>query len=181
MSLVPKKIIYVKGKGVSSDSELLSFEQALRNASIEKFNLVGVSSIIPPYCEEVSIEEGLKKLKTGQIVHAVLSRISSKIKNQMICASIGVAQPVDQEMHGYLSEVHATDEKPEMLGRFSENLALEMLATSLGIPFISKSNIDENKELLRIKGIIVETKNITEMAIVGEEWVTVLAAAIFIL
>ena len=68
-----------------------------------------------------------------------------------------------------------------MLGRFSENLALEMLATSLGIPFISKSNIDENKEFLRIKGIIIETKNITEMAIVGEEWVTVLAAAIFIL
>ena len=56
-----------------------------------------------------------------------------------------------------------------------------MLATSLGIPFISKSNINENKELLRIKGIIVETKNITEMAIVEEEWVTVLAAAIFIL
>ena len=181
MSLVPKKIIYVKGKGVSSDSELLSFEQALRNASIEKFNLVSVSSIIPPNCKEVNIDEGLKKLKTGQIIHAVLSKISSKLKNQMICSSIGVAQPVDQDVYGYLSEVHATDKKSEIVGRFSENLALEMLATSLGIPFISKSNIKENKENLKIKGIIVETKNITEMAIVEEGWVTVLAAAIFIL
>ena len=181
MSLVPKRIFYVKGKGNSSDSKLISFEQALRNAGIEKFNLVSVSSIIPPYCKEVSKNEGLKKLKTGQIVHAVLSRISSNIKNQMICSSIGVAKPVDQGVYGYLSENHTIDEKPEILGKSSENVALEMLATSLGIPFISKSNLDQNKELLRIKGKTVETKNITEMAIVKEEWTTVLAAAIFIL
>ena len=181
MSLVPKRIFYVKGKGNSSDSKLLSFEQALRNAGIEKFNLVSVSSIIPPYCKEVSKNEGLKKLKTGQIVHAVLSRISSSIKNQMICSSIGVAKPVDQGVYGYLSEMHAIGEKPEILGKSSENIALEMLATSLGIPFISKSNLDQNKELLRIKGKTVETKNITEMAIVKEKWATVLAAAIFIL
>jgi arginine decarboxylase len=99
----------------------------------------------------------------------------------MICSSIGVAKPVDQGVYGYLSENHAIDEKPEILGKSSENVALEMLATSLGIPFISKSNLDQNKELLRIKGKTVETKNITEMAIVKEEWTTVLAAAIFIL
>ncbi len=180
MSLVPKKIFFVKGWGISPNSKLLSFEQALRKAGIEKFNLVSVSSIIPPYCKEVSKNEGLKNLKTGQIVYAVLSKISSNIKNQIICSSIGVAQPADQDLYGYLSEIHAIDEKPEILGRISENVALEMLATSLGIPFNSKANFDENKELLRIRDKSVKTKNITEMAIVKEEWATVLTAAIFI-
>ena len=54
MSLVPKKIFFVKGKGFSTNSELRSFEQALRDAGIEKFNIVKVSSIIPPFCKEVS-------------------------------------------------------------------------------------------------------------------------------
>ncbi len=180
MSLVPKKIFYVKGKGISSDSKLISFEQALRDAGIEKFNLVSVSSIIPPYCKEVSKTEGLKNLQTGQIVHAVLCKISSNIKNQIICSSIGVAKPLDKGAYGYLSEIHKRDEKPETLGRLSETLALEMLATSLGIPLNTKSNFEEKKDLLRIKGKVVETKNITESIIVKEEWATVLSAAIFI-
>ena len=180
MSLVPKKIFYVKGKGISSDSKLISFEQALRDAGIEKFNLVSVSSIIPPYCKEVSKTEGLKNLQTGQIVHAVLCKISSNIKNQIICSSIGVAKPLNKGTYGYLSEIHTTDQKPEILGKLSENLALEMLATSLGIPLNTKSTFEEKKDLLRIKGKVVETKNITEIIVVKEEWATVLSAAIFI-
>ena len=180
MPLVPKKNFYVKGKGVSSDSDLISFEQALRDACIERFNLVSVSSIIPPYCKEVSKTEGLKTLQTGQIVHTVLSKISSNIENQIICSSIGVAKPLDKGAYGYLSEIHTKDKKPEILGRFSETLALEMLATSLGIPLNTKSNFEEKKDLLIIKGKVVETKNITEMIVVKEEWATVLSAAIFI-
>ncbi|TXT62699.1 MAG: Pyruvoyl-dependent arginine decarboxylase 2, partial [Promethearchaeota archaeon] len=39
MSLVPKKIFFVKGKGFHQ-SKLASFEEALRDAGIERFNLV---------------------------------------------------------------------------------------------------------------------------------------------
>ncbi len=180
MPLIPKKIFYVKGKGISSDSELISFEQALRDAGIEKFNLVSVSSIIPPYCKEVSKTEGLKTLQTGQIVHAVLSKISSNVENQIICSSIGVAKPLDEGAYGYLSEIHTTDEKLESIGRVSESLALEMLATSLGHHINTNSTFEEKKDILRIKGKIVETKNITEVIVVKGEWATVLSAAIFI-
>jgi len=43
-------------------------------------------------------------------------------------------------------------------------------------------NYDEKKEVFRMGGKIVETKNITSSAIVKEEdeWTTVIAAAIFI-
>ncbi len=183
MSLVPKKIFFVKGKGFSSNSKLRSFEEALRDAGIEKFNLVKVSSIIPPHCKEVSKSEGLKHLKTGQVVYSVLSKISSNNKDDLIYSSIGVAKPTNEEFYGYLSERHSIEIKPEKLGEITEGLAAEMLATMLGIPFNSESDYDKKKEILRIDGKIIETKNITESTTVKKdgEWATVLAAAIFIL
>ena len=56
--MVATKLFFTKGVGVSKD-KLASFELALRNAGIEKFNLVYVSSILPPQCKIVSKEEGL--------------------------------------------------------------------------------------------------------------------------
>ena len=58
MSLVPKKVFFVAGSGYHK-TKLASFEQALRDAGIEKYNLVSVSSILPPYCIEVQKEDGL--------------------------------------------------------------------------------------------------------------------------
>ena len=105
MSLVPKKVFFVKGKGFHK-SKLAAFELALRDAGIEKFNLVKVSSILPPYCIEISKAHGLKQLRPGQIVFAVLARASSNEFNRLICASIGVAKPADKDHYGYLSEHH---------------------------------------------------------------------------
>ena len=45
--LVPKKMFLTKGVG-SHKHELRSFEMALRDAGIEKCNVVHVSSIFPP-------------------------------------------------------------------------------------------------------------------------------------
>ena len=50
MNQVPTKVFFTKGVGVHKD-KLASFELALRNAGIEKCNLVYVSSILPPYCK----------------------------------------------------------------------------------------------------------------------------------
>lgn len=183
MSLIPKKFFLVKGKGFSVNSELLSFEQALRDAGIEKYNLVKVSSIIPPYCIEITNEKGLKQLKPGQIIFSVLSKISSKKMNDLICSSIGVAKPTNQEFYGYLSEQHSIGENPNQVGEMAENLAAEMLATTLGIDFNPESNYDKKKEIFKINGKIIETKNKTEFITVRmqDEWATVITAAIFVL
>jgi starch synthase len=53
---VPTKIFFTKGVGRHKDY-LSSFELALRNAGIEKCNLVSVSSIFPPGCKRVNKEE----------------------------------------------------------------------------------------------------------------------------
>ena len=65
----------------SHAKELQSFELALRDAGIARFNLSSISSILPPFCQEISREEGLKQMKSGQIVFLVLARTCSDEKN----------------------------------------------------------------------------------------------------
>ena len=71
--MIPTKIFFTKGVGVHKD-RLASFELALRNAGIEKCNLVYVSSIFPPNCKIISKEEGLQSLKPGEITYCVMAR-----------------------------------------------------------------------------------------------------------
>ena len=182
MSLVPKKVFFVSGKGFHK-IKLAAFEQALRDAGIEKFNLVTVSSILPPYCIEVQKEDGLNQLRSGQIVYCVLAREESNEFNRIIASSIGVAKPADKSHYGYLSEYHDFGKKPEKVADIAEDLAAEMLASTLGVPFDPDLNYDEKKEVYKMGGKIVETKSITTHTIVREEdeWATVIAAAVFIL
>ncbi len=182
MSLLPKFVFFVKGKGYHA-SKLGSLEQALRDAGIAKYNLVKVSSILPPHCVEISREEGLAKISAGQIIFTVMSHLSSDEYNRMIVASIGVAKPADPGTYGYLSEHHVFGVGIEKAGEFAEDLAAEMLATTLGIDFDVDADYDEKRDIFKMDGKIVETKNITESATVKKEkeWLTVLAAAIFIL
>ena len=107
--LIPRKVFFTSGVGTHPE-HLESFEVALRNAGIEKFNLVTVSSILPPNCEIVSREEGLKELSPGEIVFCVMSRISSNEPRRMLSTSVGCALPQITNKHGYISEYHAYGE-----------------------------------------------------------------------
>src|SRR5512136_2184203 len=94
MRIVPKKVFFTKGVG-RHKHQLQSFELALRDAEIEKFNLVSVSSILPPGCQVIPREEGLRYLVPGQIVHLVMARNTTNEANRMVAASIGCALPAD--------------------------------------------------------------------------------------
>ncbi|MBN1473687.1 MAG: arginine decarboxylase, pyruvoyl-dependent, partial [Syntrophaceae bacterium] len=92
---IPKKLFFTKGVGTHRE-QLHSFELALRDAGIEKCNLVQVSSIMPPGCRVISRAEGLKKLQPGAITFCVMSRCCSNEPRRLISASIGCAIPVDK-------------------------------------------------------------------------------------
>ncbi len=176
----PREIFLTKGVGVHKE-ELHSFELALRDAGIEKCNLVQVSSIIPPGCRVVSRKEGLKLLKPGAITFCVMSRCSSDEPRRLMAASIGCAIPADKNIYGYISEHHAYGQTERESGDYAEDLAAAMLASTLGIDFNVDESWDEKKELFRISGKIVGTRNITQSSIVKNQgYTTVLAAAVFI-
>lgn len=178
---VPTKIFFTKGVGRHKDY-LSSFELALRNAGIEKCNLVSVSSIFPPGCKRVNKEEGLKELKPGQITFAVMARNSTNEPNRLIASSIGVAIPADNSQYGYLSEYHPFGVKEKTAGDYAEDLAAQMLATTLGVEFNPESDWNEREQEFKMSGKIVKTFNITQTA-EGDRtglWTTVIAAAILL-
>ncbi|MEM4729487.1 MAG: arginine decarboxylase, pyruvoyl-dependent [Thermoplasmata archaeon] len=181
-SHVPKKVFFVKGVGKHKE-RLTSFEMALRDAGIEKFNLVRVSSILPPHCKLVSKEEGLKELQPGQIVYVVMSECAGNEPNRLIAASIGASMPLDSSAFGYLSEHHAFGQNEQMAGDYAEDLAAYMLASMHGIQLDMTKDYDEQKDIFTIGGKPVKTRNITQSAVCDKNglWTTAIAAAVFIL
>ena len=176
---VPKKVFFTKGVGTHKE-ELRSFELALRDAKIEKCNLVQVSSILPPQCKIVSINEGIKELLAGAITFVVISRCASNEPHRLIAASVGCAIPTDKNAYGYLSEHHAFGQSDKIAGDYAEDLAAAMLASTLGIEFDEDKSWDQKKEVYRISDRIVKTTNITQSAIVKNGYTTVIAAAVFL-
>jgi len=177
---IPQKLFFTKGVGTHRE-QLHSFELALRDAGIEKCNLVQVSSILPPGCRIISRTEGLKRLKPGQITVCVMSRCCSNEPRRLISASIGCAIPVDKNAYGYISEHHAFGFTERQTGDYAEDLAAAMLASTLGIDFNVDESWDEKKELFRISGKIVGTRNITQSCVLkNKDYTTVLAAAVFV-
>jgi len=181
MHFVPSKLFLTKGVGTHK-LELRSFEMALRDAGIEKCNLVRVSSILPPRCKIISRKQGEPMLQPGQITFAVLAQISTSEPHRLIAASIGVAQPAEEDAYGYLSELHANGMNDKAAGDFSEDMAAAMLASTLGIEFNEDASWDEKEQVFRVSGKIVRTSNITQSAVGHSQglYTTVITAAIYL-
>lgn len=176
----PKKMFFTKGVGVHKD-KLASFELALRNAGIEKHNLVMVSSILPPNCQIISKEKGEKMLYPGQIVFCVMARSETNEPNRLISAAIGLGRPSDENNYGYLSEHHAYGEVAKKTGEYAEDLAATMLATTLGVEFNPETAWEEREQIYKASGHIFKTSNICQSAEGNKDglWTTVISVAVF--
>ena len=182
LDLVAKKLFLTKGIGIADD-KLTSFEFALRNAGIAGTNIVLISSIFPPNARLIPRKDGLKCIKPGQILFTIYSRNQTNEPNRMISASVGIAQPTDREKYGYLSEYDAFGQNERETGDYAEDIAAQMLASSLGIPFDIDKSWDEKRQQWNISGQIYKTKNITQTAKGNKDgkWTTGFAAAVLIL
>ncbi|HEU4501987.1 MAG TPA: arginine decarboxylase, pyruvoyl-dependent, partial [Nitrospira sp.] len=162
--MVPTHMFLTRGVGVHRE-KLASFEQALRSAGVAYCNLVSVSSILPPNCKIIPRKRGEKLLNPGEITHCVMARSETNERNRLISASIGLAIPTDRRTYGYLSEHHAHGETDEETGEYTEDLAAQMLATTLGVEFDPNIAWKEREQVFKMGGKIVRTLNITQSAI----------------
>ena len=63
----------------------------------------------------------------------------------------------DYTQHGYLSEHHSTGETAQKAGDYAEDLAMEMLATTLGLPNDPTLTWDQREEQWKLSGKIYKT------------------------
>ncbi len=178
---VPRYVFFTKGVG-RHKYRPQSLELAMRHAGIEKYNFVQVSGILPSRCKIITVHQGIRQLYPGQIVYGVMSESSSDEPNRLLCTGIGVALPV-KDQYGYMAEHHGFGMTEERISDFVEDMAATMLAATLGIPFDPNKNYDERKEIYRMSGHIVRTRNVVQTA-EGDKnglWTTVIASAVFVL
>jgi arginine decarboxylase len=178
---IPKECFLTKGVGRHAQ-KLMSFELALRDAGIEKQNLVRVSSIYPTMCKIIPTKEGITKLKAGQITFVVLAEAATDEPNRLICAGVGLAIPKNHD-HGYIAEHHGYGMSEKKIEDLVEDLAATMLATTLGIPFDADKAWDEREQQYKMSGEIVKTRPFVQTA-EGDKsglWTSVVSAVVFII
>src|ERR1700693_490732 len=181
MGPVGKGVFLTKGVGKHSE-KLNSFELALRDARIAEFNLVRVSSIFPPGCKVISIQDGLKTLTPGQIVYTAMYDNSTDEPHRLMATSVGLAIPADKDQYGYLSEHKSFGQTDEKAGDYAEDLAASMLATILGVDFGPDGSYDDRKDVRQLSDKIVTTRNTPQSASGDRDglWTTVVTAAVFV-
>jgi arginine decarboxylase len=116
------------------------------------------------------------------VVFAVVAEYSTREPHRLLASSIGLAIPADRSTFGYLSEHHSFGQSDTQAGDYAEELAAEMLATTLDVEFDPDKSWDEKKEVYRLSNKIVRTMNVTQSA-VGDKrglWTTTVAAVIFL-
>ena len=155
----PSKVFLTKGVGKHKE-KLASFELALRDAGIADYNIVRVTSILPPHAQLIPKEEGTQKFKAGQIIYCVMSE-NATLESNLIGVSLAVAVPKDRKKIGYFAELTATDDETKDLAQKTENLASTILKTIIEID-------------------VAKTRNVTQIAQGAKDfWTTVVASAVF--
>lgn len=178
--LIPKKVFLTKGVG-RHKYHLKSFEQALREAGVAQQNLVQVSSILPPKCKIIGRDSGLKKFVPGQVSCCVMARADTNEKGRLIVASIGIAVPKDRNNWGYISEVHGRGMSEKEAGNMAEDLAADMLGTTLGLEVNPNKAWSEKEQAYKTSGLIIRTSCITQAARgLKGLWTTTVAIAMFL-
>lgn len=177
---IPTRFFLTSGIGVHRE-QLTAFELALRDADIEQQNLVSVSSILPPGCEQVERAEGVKTLSPGEITFCVMARIETNEPGRRIHASIGLARPTNPAMYGYISEHHGFGLTGEQSGEYAEDLAASMLASTLGIEFNPDAAWNERRKVYETSQAIIGSTSLTAASIGDQSgrWTCAVAAAVF--
>jgi arginine decarboxylase len=182
MAIVPKKFFLTKGKGVH-EKELRAFEEALRDAGVNVCNFIKTSSVVPRGCQLISKEEGLKLLEPGQITFAIMAQSQTNEPGQKIVAGIGLAQPKDKNLHGYMTEVE------EAIGRTDEDveqdvieMAIENLVTEWNPKFDGEKVYRRGEKNYRLENRDIYVDSIVQSATGAEknQYTVVVAIAVFI-
>lgn len=178
---VPKKVFLTKGVGIHAE-RLNSFEEALRDARLSPMNLVMVSSIVPPHCVLVGLEEGLKLLSPGQITFCVMSRCESDEDGRLLASAVALLLPENGDDYGYISECHGYGKKQDEVEDWVCDQAAELYASAKGFKINWRRAWSQEDFKYTLEERKYSPKYVSSVAEgIKGKWVTTIAAAVFIL
>ncbi len=99
---------------------LNAFDGALLQAGIGNTNIVKMSSILPPHCQQISPIA----LPPGALVPAAYAAITSDVPGEIISAGVAVALPEDEKQNGLIMEYSAKGERFK-IEEIVRNMAME--------------------------------------------------------
>ena len=73
-------------------------------------------------------------MQPGQVVFTIMARSATNEPNRLMLHQLVWQGQQMESQHGYLSEHHSTGETAQKAGDYAEDMAMEMLATTLGLP-----------------------------------------------
>lgn len=89
------------GSGTDETEGLVAFDNALLNASIANYNLVKISSILPPHCKQTcSIP-----LEFGSPILTAFGTCSSSNVGETISSAVAIGVPADENENGVIMEI----------------------------------------------------------------------------
>ena len=104
LSFVPRRVFFTAGTG-QHRLERVALQHAMREAGVSQCNLVKVSSILPPETEIISRERGVRLLRPGNIVFAIIAQAQTNEPHQRITPAIAWANPDKPGVPGFIAEV----------------------------------------------------------------------------
>ncbi|MGZ3851200.1 MAG: pyruvoyl-dependent arginine decarboxylase [Flavisolibacter sp.] len=182
MAIIPSKFFFTKGTGIH-EKELTAFEEALRDAGVHTCNFIKTSSIIPPGCSQITKEEGIRLLNPGQITFAVMAETMTNEPGQLVTAGIGMAQPKDETVHGFLAEAEGIiGRTPDDVEQDVIEMAIENLIAQKNPKFDGQTVFRKGKKNYSIEGQDILVDSVVESAQGAENnrFTVVVALAVFI-
>lgn len=167
---VPTRVFFTTGAGVHVE-ERVSLQHAMQQAGIADCNLVKVSSVIAPGCRVIPREEGIRLLRPGQMVFAVIAKGQTNEPHRRLTAALGWAIPEKEGVPGYIAEL----EEEETFGKSDRTagdevgqMALRILGEKLRTRIDPRKVWERSRDTYRIGRTTVHAGCVTQ-TVIGDE------------
>jgi len=97
-----RAVVLTSGSGTGT-AEIVAFDSALRGAAIADFNLIRVTSIVPPHVPVYAMLDDAEPVcGNGLMLPTVYERVSSSNVGEVTSAAVGVGVPRDRTRAGVI-------------------------------------------------------------------------------
>ena len=127
---IPYEYFLTKGKGESSAGskglpyETGSYDAALNVAGIENTNVIEYTSVIPIEAKQISKEEGLKRLKWGEVLECIKAQSNGRRGSKVSAAvmTTTIEDPKGKYLGGFACEYSGSGTKEDAEASLAESI-----------------------------------------------------------